>query len=101
MIDQKLFRQVKAKRIQHLQTSCTSTTKGTSLSGKEKPQLETRVLTTEKAHWQRQRYIKVGNQPLINMTSKLASMRRGEDKRRTLKIHLKLRDQQPETILHT
>ena len=45
--------------------------------------------------------IKVGNHPLTNMISKLASMRRGEDKCRTLKMHLKLRDQQPETILHT
>ena len=35
------------------------------------------------------------------MISKLASLRRGEDKFRTLKMHLKLRDQQPETILHT
>ena len=45
--------------------------------------------------------IKVGNHPLTNMISKLASMRRGEDKCRTLKMHLKLRDQQPEIILHT
>ena len=34
--------------------------------------------------------IKVGNHPLTNMMSKLASMRRREDKCRTLKIHLKL-----------
>ena len=35
--------------------------------------------------------IKVGNQRLPNMISKLASMSR-EDKCRTLKMHLKLRD---------
>lgn len=45
--------------------------------------------------------IKVGNNPLPNMTSKLRRMRKGKDKCRTLKMHLKLRDQQPETILHT
>ena len=45
--------------------------------------------------------IKVENHTLTNMISKVASMRRGEDKRRTLKTHLKLRDQQAETILHT
>ena len=33
--------------------------------------------------------------------SKLASMIRGEDKYRILQMHLKLRDQQSETILHT
>ena len=45
--------------------------------------------------------IKVGNHPLTNMLSKLARMRRGEDKGRTLKIHLKLRDKQPKQILYT
>ena len=34
--------------------------------------------------------LKVGNHPLTNMISKLASMRRGEDKCRMLKMHLKL-----------
>ena len=33
------------------------------------------------------------NNPLTNRTSKLVCMRRGEDKGRTLKMHLKLRDQ--------
>ena len=33
--------------------------------------------------------IKVENHPLTNMISKLASMRRGEDKYRTLKMHLR------------
>ena len=32
--DQKLYRQAKAKRIQHHQTSSTTNAKGTSLSGK-------------------------------------------------------------------
>ena len=45
--------------------------------------------------------IKIGNHLLTNIISKLASMRRGEDKGRTLIMHLKLRGQQPETILHT
>ena len=43
---------------------------------------------------------KVGNHPSTNI-SKLASMRRRESNCRTLKIHLKLRDQQGETSLHT
>ena len=43
---------------------------------------------------------KIGNHPLTNMISKLESMRRGKDKCRTLKMHLKIRDQQPEVILH-
>ena len=44
--------------------------------------------------------IKVGSNPLINV-SKLASMRSGEDKCRTLKIRLKLINQQSEIILYT
>ena len=45
--------------------------------------------------------IKIGNHLLTNIISKLASMRRGEDKCRTLKTPLKLRYHQPEIILHT
>ena len=41
------------------------------------------------------------NHPLKNMISKLVSMRRIEDKCGILKMHLKLRDQQTDTILHT
>ena len=44
--------------------------------------------------------IKVGNHPLSNMLSTVASMGREEDQWRTLKMNLKLRDQQPEAILH-
>lgn len=43
--------------------------------------------------------IKVENHSLTNMISKLASMRKGKEKCRTLKIHFKLRDQQPKTSL--
>ena len=45
--------------------------------------------------------IKAGKHPSTNMASKLASMRRGKDKYRTLKMHLKLRDQEPKIILYT
>ena len=38
--NQKLYRQAKAKRIQHHQTSCTTNAKGTSLSGKHKRRKE-------------------------------------------------------------
>ena len=44
--------------------------------------------------------IKVENHPWTNI-SKISSMRKGEDKCKTLKIHLKLSNQPPETILHT
>ena len=44
--------------------------------------------------------IKVENHPLTNMVTKLARMRR-EDKCRTLKIHLKIREPQPKTIQYT
>ena len=37
--------------------------------------------------------IKVGNHSFTNMISKAASMNRGDDKVRTLKMDLKLRDQ--------
>ena len=43
--------------------------------------------------------IKVGIHPLTNSLSKLTSMRKGEGTLRTLKMHLKLWDQQPQTIL--
>ena len=44
--------------------------------------------------------VNVGNHPLPNMISKLASMRRGVDKCRTLKMHLKLREQETKTCVH-
>ena len=44
--------------------------------------------------------IKVGNHLLTNMISKLPNMKKGEDKSRTLKMYLKIRDQQPKTILY-
>ena len=44
--------------------------------------------------------IKVGNHPPTNMVSKLAILTWGEYKRRTLELHLKLRDQQLKTILY-
>ena len=45
--------------------------------------------------------LKVGNYPLTNMISKVPSIRRGEDKCRTLKIRLKLRRSARQTILHS
>ena len=98
--DQKLYRQAKAKRIQHLQTSSTSTTKGTSLSRKGKATIRNKNIKNENPGKGKDN-LKVGNHPLTNIMSKLASTRRGEDKWITLKMHLKLRYQQAETILHT
>ena len=42
--NQKLYRQEKANRLQHHQTSFTTNPKGISLGGKERPQLESRKL---------------------------------------------------------
>lgn len=42
---------------------------------------------------------KVENHPLTNVASKLARMRRGDDRCRKLKMHLKIRDPQPQIIL--
>ena len=57
------------------------------------PQLETRILKMKKLTGKGEDNLKVGNHPTTNMISKLASMRRGEYKCRTLKMHLKLRRQ--------
>ena len=65
---------------------------------KKRPQLETIKLQRRKLTGKCKHKINVGNHPLKNMISKLASMRRGEDKGRILKIHLKLRDQQSKSI---
>ena len=46
--DQKLYRQAKAKRVKHLQTSPISTTKGTSLSRKGKATIRNKNITNEK-----------------------------------------------------
>ena len=43
--------------------------------------------------------VNVGNQPHTNMISKLVIMRKEEYKCRILEMHLKLKDQQLETIL--
>ena len=44
--------------------------------------------------------IKAGNPPLINIISKLASMRKGEDKYRTWQMHLKLRQTTKTNSVH-
>jgi len=49
--DQKFYRQAKAERVQHHQTSFARNVKRDSLSEKGKPQLETRKLQKEKAYW--------------------------------------------------
>ena len=67
---------------------------------KEKDTTRKKKITNVKAHGKSKYKINVGNCPLTNI-SKLASMRRGEDKCGTLKMHLKFRGQQSETILHT
>ena len=53
--------------------------------------METRILKMKKPTGKRKDNLKAGNYPLINMILKLASKRRGKNKCRTLKMHLKLR----------
>ena len=57
----------------------------------EKPQLETRKFQMRKLTGKDKDNIKVENYPLTSMILKLASMRGGENKCRTLKMHLKTR----------
>ena len=98
--NQKPYRQAKAKRIQPLQISSTSTSKGTFLSRKGKATIKNKNIKNENELTGKGKdNLKVGNNPLTNMLSKLASMRRGEHKCRTLKIHWKLKDQPAEIIL--
>ena len=48
--NQKLYRQAKARRIKHHQTSFRIVVKGTSLEEKKRSQLKTRKLRNKKAH---------------------------------------------------
>ena len=73
--DQKIYRQAKAKRIQHLQTSSASTTKGNTLSRKGESKIRNKNITNEKTGKGKDN-IKTGNHPLTNMISKLASIGR-------------------------
>ena len=83
-----LIKRSKAKRIQHFQTSSISTTKGIIKVEKEKPQIDTIILKMKKLTGKGKDNTKVGNHPRRNIISKLASLRRGEKKCRTLKVHL-------------
>ena len=70
------IRQAKAKRIQHLQTNSASTTKGTSLSRKGNTRVRKKkksMLKMKKLTGKGKDNVKIGNHPLTNMTSKLAS----------------------------
>ena len=49
--NQKLYRQAKAKRIQHHQTSSTTNPKGTSLGGKEKATTRNKKIMSGKGPW--------------------------------------------------
>ena len=96
----KIFIQANAKIIQHLETSSITTSKGNSLGRKEKATIRNKKVSMRKFISKDKDDIKVENNPLTNMISKLAVMRR-EDKCETLKMHLKIRESQPKTILYT
>ena len=62
----------------------------------KRPQLKTRKLCMRKLNGKGK--YKSRQSPVTNMISKLANVRRGEDKCRTLNMILKFRGQQPKTI---
>ena len=64
----------------------------------KEPQLETRKFQKRNISGKDKDKKKVENYPLVKIISKLADMRRGEDKCRTLKMHLKLRERQNKII---
>ena len=67
------------------------------LAEKKKPQLETRKLQMRKLIGKDKDNIQVENHPLTNIISKLACRKR-ENKCRTLKMHLKIRELQTKII---
>mgnify|MGYP002477316433 CR=1 FL=1 len=69
----------------------------TSLGRKEKATIINKKISNEKLTGKAKDNIKIENNPLTNI-SKIANMR-GEDKCRTLKIHLKISEPQSQTIL--
>ena len=64
---QKFYRQTKAKRIQHHQTSFTTNPKGTSLGGKEKPATRNKQKNYKWESLPRKANIKIGNHPHTNI----------------------------------
>ena len=66
---------------------------------KKKSQLETRKFQMRKFTDKDKDNIKVENHQLTNMISKIANMKK--DKCRTLKMHLKIRESRPKTIVYT
>ena len=67
---------------------------------KKRPQLEPRKLRMGKLTSKGKHTVKVGNHPHTNMILKPVIVRGGEYKCRIFETHLKLRDQQPKTIMH-
>ena len=61
-------------------------------------QLETRKFQKRKISGKDKDNIKLENHPLTKMISKLADMRKGEDKGRILKMHSKTRESQTKII---
>ena len=88
--NQKVYRQAKANRIQHHQTSSATNAKGTSLT----TFLETRELQMEKPIGKSKHTVEIRNHVHTNMVSKPArfyTLSWGEYKCRTLEMQLKLR----------
>ena len=97
--NQKVYRQAKANRTQHHQSSSATSAKGTSLT----TFLETRELKMEKPTSKSKHTVKIGNHVHTNMVSKPArfcTLSWGKYKCRTLEMQLKLIDNQLKTILY-
>ena len=96
--NQKLYRQVEARRIQHHQTNFATNAKETSLDRKvysQKRKQRMGKLTGKSKH-----AVKAGNRLHTKMVSNPATVRRGY-KCRILEMHLKLSHQQLKTVLDT
>ena len=76
--NQKLYRQGKAKRIQHHQTNFATNTKGTSLGGKEKATTTNKYIQMRKLTGKGKHTVKVGNHLHTNILSKPAMVRRAQ-----------------------
>ena len=77
--NQKFFILAKAKRIQHYQTSFTTTAKGTPVSGKEKTTIRNKKIMNGKAYWWRQTQNKGRKSPIDKRDIKTSKMQNIEN----------------------
>ena len=101
MRNQKLYRQTKAKGIQHHKTSVMTNAKGTSLSGKEKATARNKKITKWESSLVKQTYSKGRKSSTHKYDIKTSNCEILWHKCWIAEMQLKLRDQQPKTIMYT